>query len=63
MLSFLARRVTAHGFNEATRTFSRQAEADATTNLAYMLGLDWQLADGYRQLAAARPPARSCARP
>ncbi|MEU5638304.1 ABC-three component system protein [Streptomyces milbemycinicus] len=54
MLSFLARRVTAHGFNEATRTFSRQAEADATTNLAYMLGLDWQLADGYRQLAARK---------
>ncbi|MEU5611302.1 ABC-three component system protein [Streptomyces sparsogenes] len=54
MLSFLARRVSAHGFNEATRTFSRQAEADATTNLAYMLGLDWQLADGYRRLAARK---------
>ncbi|MGW4784897.1 ABC-three component system protein [Streptomyces sp. NPDC004230] len=54
MLSFLARRVSSHGFNEATRTFARQSEADATTNLAYLLGLDWQLADGYRQLAARR---------
>ncbi|WP_331768181.1 ABC-three component system protein [Embleya sp. NBC_00896] len=52
MLSFLARRDSAHGFNEPIRTFARQAEADATTNLAYLLGLDWQLADGYRQLAA-----------
>jgi uncharacterized protein YydD (DUF2326 family) len=52
MLSFLARRVASHGFNEATRTFSRQSEADATTNLAYLLGLDWQLASGYRELAA-----------
>ncbi|MFJ5227561.1 ABC-three component system protein [Streptomyces sp. NPDC088400] len=52
MLSFLARRESAHGFNEATRTFARQAEAEATTNLAYLLGLDWQLADGYRQLKA-----------
>ncbi|WP_329005793.1 DUF2326 domain-containing protein [Kribbella sp. NBC_00709] len=52
LLSFLVRRVSAHGFNEATRTFSRQSDADATTNLAYLLGLDWQLADGYRQLAA-----------
>jgi uncharacterized protein YydD (DUF2326 family) len=52
MLSFFARRVASHGFNEATRTFSRQAEADATTNLAYLLGLDWQLASGYRELGA-----------
>ncbi|MFF2956756.1 ABC-three component system protein [Kitasatospora sp. NPDC057965] len=52
LLSFLARRVSAHGFNEAGRTFSRQSAADATTNLAYLLGLDWQLADGYRQLSA-----------
>jgi len=52
LLSFLARRDSAHGFNEPIRTFSRQPEADATTNLAYLLGLDWQLADGYRELAA-----------
>ncbi|GGS40147.1 hypothetical protein IX27_19640 [Streptomyces sp. JS01] len=54
LLSFLARRASSHGFNEATRTFARQAEADATTNLAYLLGLDWQLANGYRELAARK---------
>ncbi|MFD3844027.1 ABC-three component system protein, partial [Streptomyces sp. NPDC058642] len=54
MLSFLARRASSHGFNEATRTFARQSEADATTNLAYLLGLDWQLANGYRELAARK---------
>jgi uncharacterized protein YydD (DUF2326 family) len=52
MLSFLVRRIAAHGFNEATRSFSRQSEADATTNLAYLLGLDWRLASGYRDIAA-----------
>lgn len=52
LLSYLVRRVSSHGFNEAGRTFARQSAADATTNLAYLLGLDWQLADGYRQLAA-----------
>ncbi|WP_103501647.1 MULTISPECIES: ABC-three component system protein [unclassified Streptomyces] len=52
LLSFLIRRVSSHGFNEPTRTFSRQAEAVATTNLAYLLGLDWQLAARYRQIAA-----------
>ncbi|MFI0592397.1 ABC-three component system protein [Streptomyces griseus] len=54
LLSFLARRASSHGFNEATRTFARQAEVDATTNLAYLLGLDWQLANGYRELAARK---------
>jgi uncharacterized protein YydD (DUF2326 family) len=41
-----------HGFNEATRSFSRQSEADASTNLAYLLGLDWRLAGRYREIAA-----------
>ncbi|MET8626338.1 ABC-three component system protein [Kitasatospora sp. NPDC004669] len=52
LLSYLVRRVSAHGFNEAGKTFAQQSAADATTNLAYLLGLDWRLADGYRQLAA-----------
>ncbi|MEU3499053.1 ABC-three component system protein [Kitasatospora cineracea] len=52
LLSYLVRRVSSHGFNEAGRTFAQQSAADATTNLAYLLGLDWRLADGYRQLAA-----------
>ncbi|MFF4847299.1 ABC-three component system protein [Streptomyces sp. NPDC001194] len=54
MLSFLARRVSAHGFNQATESFSKQKKADAATNLAYLLGLDYQLADGYRRLAAQK---------
>lgn len=52
LLSFLIRRVSSHGFNEATRSFSRQSEADASTNLAYLLGLDWKLAGRYRDIAA-----------
>lgn len=52
MLSFLIRRTSSHGFNEPTRSFSRQAETDASTNLAYLLGLDWKLADRYRDIAA-----------
>jgi uncharacterized protein YydD (DUF2326 family) len=52
LLSFTIRRVTSHAFNEPQRSFSRQPEADATTNLAYLLGLDWQLVGRYRDLAA-----------
>lgn len=52
LLSFLIRRVSSHGFNEPTRSFSRQSEADASTNLAYLLGLDWKLAGRYRDIAA-----------
>src|SRR5690606_39085238 len=54
LLSFLIRRVSSHGFNEPTRTFSRQSAAESSSNLAYLLGLDWQLIDGYRQLAARK---------
>lgn len=52
LLSFTMRRVTSHAFNEPSRSVSRQPEADATTNLAYLLGLDWQLAGRYRDLTA-----------
>ncbi|MFF8391888.1 DUF2326 domain-containing protein, partial [Cellulosimicrobium funkei] len=54
LLSFLIRRVSAHGFNEPTRTFSRQAAVEASSNLAYLLGLDWQLVNGYRELNARK---------
>lgn len=54
MLSFLARRVSSHGFNQATESFSKQKKADAATNLSYLLGLDYQLADRYRRLAAQK---------
>ena len=46
------RRDSAHAFNEATRSFPRQTNAEAATSLAYLLGLDWQLADRYRELQA-----------
>lgn len=52
MLSLLMRRVGAHAFNDPVRTFPRQSEAEAAANLAYLLGLDWRLAGGYREIAA-----------
>ncbi|MEV0453824.1 ABC-three component system protein [Catellatospora methionotrophica] len=52
LLSFLMRRVNSHAFNEATRSHSRQSNAEGATALAYLLGLDWQLADRYRTLQA-----------
>ena len=52
LLSYLMRRASSHGFNEAIRSFSRQSEADATTNLSYLLGLDWRLASRYREISA-----------
>ena len=52
LLSFAMRRVSSHAFNEPQRSHSRQPEAEAATNLAYLLGLDWQLAGRYRDLAA-----------
>jgi uncharacterized protein YydD (DUF2326 family) len=52
LLSFAMRRASSHAFNEPQRSHSRQPEAEAATNLAYLLGLDWQLAGRYRDLAA-----------
>ena len=54
LLAFLIRRVNDHGFNEATRSFSRQPEAQAAPNLAYLLGLDAALAARYQDLAARK---------
>ncbi|UXY28970.1 ABC-three component system protein [Streptomyces sp. HUAS TT20] len=54
LLSFLIRRVGDHGFNEAVRSFSRQSEAKATPNLAYLLGLDSALAARYQDIAAKK---------
>ncbi|WP_245690805.1 ABC-three component system protein [Sinosporangium album] len=58
ILSFLMRKVGDHGFNEATRSFARQSETQATPNLAYLLGLDASLAARYQELAT-RKAARS----
>lgn len=52
LLSFLMRRISSHAFNGPTRSHSRSSDADGATNLAYLLGLDWQLADRYRTLKA-----------
>lgn len=54
LLSFLMRRASGHGFNEAVRTFARQPEAQATPNIAYFLGLDSALAARYQGLAAKK---------
>jgi uncharacterized protein YydD (DUF2326 family) len=54
LLSFLIRRVGDHGFNEAVRSFSRQSEAQASPNLAYLLGLDSALAARYQDIAAKK---------
>lgn len=51
LLSYLIRRVITHGFNEPTEWTSRPtSKAESRTNLAYLLGLDWQLADKYRDI-------------
>jgi uncharacterized protein YydD (DUF2326 family) len=52
LMSFLIRRASSHAFNEPTRSFARQSEADATTNLAYLIGLDWKLAGRYKDISA-----------
>lgn len=58
MLSFLIRRISSHAFNTATRTYTQQPEADAAANLAYLLGLDWKLASGYREISAREATRR-----
>lgn len=50
LFGFLMRRDSSHAFNEPTRSFPRQSNAEAATSLAYLLGLDWRLADRYREL-------------
>ncbi|MFI5800668.1 ABC-three component system protein [Streptomyces sp. NPDC051677] len=52
MLSLLLRRASAHAFNSPVQTFPQQRQSDATANLAYLLGLGWQLAGQYREIAA-----------
>ncbi len=58
LMSFLARRVGSHGFNQATLSHSRQSESQATTNLAYLLGLDWRLAGRYEEVKAREEARR-----
>jgi uncharacterized protein YydD (DUF2326 family) len=51
LLSFLIRRTRSNGFSNVTRSFDRQSDAEATPNLAYLLGLDAGLAARYKELA------------
>ncbi|APU13273.1 MULTISPECIES: ABC-three component system protein [Actinoalloteichus] len=50
LLSFLIRRVSTHGFNDPIKAVSRQSDTEASTNLSYLLGLDWRLASRYHEL-------------
>lgn len=52
LLSFLMRRVSSNAFNEAHKTSPQQTQADASTNLAYLLGLDSDLASKYKEINA-----------
>jgi uncharacterized protein YydD (DUF2326 family) len=58
MLSLYMRRIGSNAFNEAVRTSPQQTLADAGANLSYLLGLDWQLASKYRDLAARESTRR-----
>ncbi|WP_030018967.1 ABC-three component system protein [Streptomyces monomycini] len=58
LLSLLVRRVGSHAFNDPVRTYPQQSTAEAAANLAYLLGLDWRLAAGYRDIAAREATRR-----
>ncbi|TVT33084.1 DUF2326 domain-containing protein [Amycolatopsis rhizosphaerae] len=58
MLSLFMRRVGSNAFNEPIRTWPQQTLAEAGANLAYLLGLDWQLASKYRELATRESTRR-----
>ncbi|MFG2519463.1 ABC-three component system protein [Streptomyces sp. NPDC048527] len=52
LLSFYIRRVGSNAFNEAIRaSHSRQSQIDATTNVSYLLGLDSELVNKYKEVA------------
>ncbi|AHW65303.1 hypothetical protein CGLY_14335 [Corynebacterium glyciniphilum AJ 3170] len=51
LLSLYIRRVNQHALDDPVKTYPTQSIAEATTNAAYLLGLDWRLAAGYKQLA------------
>lgn len=52
MMGLYVRRISQHGFNDPVQVFPSQGIAAATTNIAYLLGLDWRLAAQYQELAA-----------
>ncbi|GAA2056336.1 hypothetical protein [Leifsonia soli] len=52
LLGLYIRRVSQHGMDDPVKTFPTQSIAEATTNTAYLLGLDWRLAAAYQELAS-----------
>ncbi|WP_171162541.1 ABC-three component system protein [Streptomyces sp. I05A-00742] len=58
LMSLLVRRVGSHAFNDPVRTYPQQSAAEAAANLAYLLGLDWRLASGYRDIAVREATRR-----
>lgn len=52
LLSLYIRRVSQHALDDPVKTYPSQSIAEATTNVAYLLGLDWRLAAAYQELAA-----------
>jgi uncharacterized protein YydD (DUF2326 family) len=61
MLSLYMRRVSSNAFNEPVRTWPQQTLAEASANIAYLLGLDWQLAAKYKALSARESTRRQLA--
>lgn len=62
MISLYIRRVSQHGMDDPISTFSRQSVADATTNLTYLLGLNWRLVSGYQGIASREKLRRELTR-
>lgn len=58
MLSLFMRRVGSNSFNEAVKTTPQQSPAEASANVAYLLGLDWRLAARYREITARESARR-----
>ncbi|WP_198047299.1 ABC-three component system protein [Kutzneria sp. 744] len=61
LLSLYMRRVGSNAFNEAVKTASQQSPAEASANVAYLLGLDWQLAARYKELSVRESTRRRLA--
>ncbi|TMR33327.1 ABC-three component system protein [Actinomadura geliboluensis] len=47
IFSYLVRRERSGGFQETTKHTSQQSTADQQVNLAYLLGLDWTISQGW----------------
>ena len=50
LLSMFARRQEAGGFQSPTKHFMQQPVADVQKTLSYLMGLDWTIAERFRQL-------------